>query len=63
MLRRVGVRCLWRSAIVTESSRRHGVTARVRLFVSRDDAGSTHAECEIEGKLLHPAAEHMVAFR
>jgi hypothetical protein len=63
MLRRAGVRCLWRSAIVTESLRRHGVTAKVRLFVSRDDAGRTHAECEIKGELLHPTAEDMVAFR
>jgi hypothetical protein len=63
MLRRAGVRCLWRSAIVTESLRRDGVTARMRLFVSREDAGLAHAECEVEGKLLRPVGDDMVVFR
>jgi hypothetical protein len=63
MLRQLGVRCLWRSAIVTESLRRRGINARIRLFVHRDGGGLAHAECEIEGELLRPAAEGMVAFR
>jgi hypothetical protein len=63
MLRRAGVRCLWRSAIVTESLRRRGIDARIRLFVSREDGGLAHAECEIEGELLRPTAEDMAAFR
>jgi hypothetical protein len=63
MLRRAGVHCLWRSAIVTESLRRRGIAARIRLFVSRDDGGLAHAESEIKGELLRPTPDDMVAMR
>jgi hypothetical protein len=53
MLRRVRVRCLWRSAVVTEILRRRGFAARVRLSVAADRA-KAHAECEVGGESLRP---------
>lgn len=47
LLRRLGVRCLWRAATVTELLRRRGLSARIRLFVDPDHPGNAHAECQV----------------
>jgi hypothetical protein len=53
-LRRLGVRCLWRSAVVTEVLRDQGVAARIGLSVSKHDPRRAHAECEVDGTPLRP---------
>ena len=54
MFRRMGVRCLWRAAIVTDMLRRRGIGERISLSVG--GAGSTlgHAEAEVSGESLRP---------
>jgi hypothetical protein len=63
MLRRLGVRCLWRAAIVTETLRREGVAARIRLSVSASDPRKAHAECEVGGQALRSTGDDMVTLR
>ena len=63
MLRRLGVRCLWRAAIVTEILRREGVAAQITLSVSIRDPRRAHAECEVDGETLGSAGEDMVTLR
>ena len=53
-LRRVGVRCLWRSAVVVRMLRRRGVAATIRLAVHRHARHRAHAECEVGGRPLRP---------
>lgn len=53
-LRRLGVRCLWRSAIVTDRLRSQGVAAHVGLAVWSADPRKAHAECEVNGAPLRP---------
>jgi hypothetical protein len=55
-LRRLGVRCLWRSAIVVEQLRTRGVAARVGISVSVSDPKRAHAECVV-GELPLRAAD------
>lgn len=62
-LRRMGVRCLWRAAVVTEMLRRRGVAARVRLTVAAVHPGRAHAEVEVGGALLHPLEPGMIPLR
>jgi transglutaminase superfamily protein len=53
-LRRLGVRCLWRSIVIAEMLRRRGVDARLRLSVSAARPSVAHAEVEIDGHSLRP---------
>ena len=53
-LRTLGVRCLWRAAIVTDLLRSNGVAAHVGLVVSSVDPRKAHAECEVNGMPLRP---------
>ncbi len=62
-LRRLGVRCLWRAAVVTEMLRRRGVAARVRLSVTAEDARRAHAESEVGGVPLRAEAPGRVVLR
>jgi hypothetical protein len=62
-LRRLGVRCLWRAAIVTELLRQRGVTARIRLFVHTTEPRRAHAECEADGELLRTPPPEIVALQ
>ena len=62
-LRRLGVRCLWRSAIVTEQLRRRGVAASVGITVSTSDPRLAHAECEVGGVPLRRYASDSVRLR
>jgi hypothetical protein len=62
-LRLLGVRCLWRAAIVTEQLRRRGVAANVVLAVSAGDPRRAHAECEVGGHSLRPLSEDSVRLR
>jgi hypothetical protein len=62
-LRRVGVRCLWRSAIVTEHLRARGVMANIGITVSARDPSLAHAECEVDGVPLRPYASDSVRLR
>ena len=57
MLRRAGVGCLWRAAVVTETLRRRGIAAHIRLSVATTDPTQAHAESEVGGLALlpHPA--------
>ena len=59
-LRRVGVRCLFRSTVVTEMLRRRGIGARIRLTVDREAPRRAHAETEVGGVPLHPHETAMV---
>jgi hypothetical protein len=63
MLRRLGVRCLWRSAIVTRQLRQRGVAAQVGLAVSTRDPRRAHAECEVAGQPLRPHSDDTVRLR
>lgn len=54
MFRRVGVRCLWRAAVVTEMLRRRGVAARIALSVGGSGTTLGHAETEVGGESLRP---------
>jgi hypothetical protein len=63
MLRRLGIRCLWRSAIVTEQLRDSGVAARVGISVSTQDPLRAHAECEVAGEPLRPHEDGSVRLR
>jgi hypothetical protein len=63
MLRRLGVRCLWRSAIVTQQLRQRGVAARVGLAVWIRDPRRAHAECEVGGQPLRPHHDDMIPLR
>jgi hypothetical protein len=60
ILRRLGIRCLWRSAIVTEQLRDSGVAARVGISISARDPRRAHAECEVAGEPLRPHDEESV---
>lgn len=51
-LRRLGVRCFWRAAIVTELLRRRGISARVRLFVDPHHPRRAHAECQVDDQFV-----------
>jgi hypothetical protein len=62
-LRHVGVKCLWRAAIVTEQLRRKGVAANVVLVVSAEDPRRAHAECDVGGHSLRPLREDSVRLR
>ena len=57
-LRWLGIRCLWRSAVVVTMLRRRGVAANIHLSVHRDVHRSTramaHAECAVGGETLRP---------
>jgi hypothetical protein len=53
-LRRLGVRCLWRSAVVTEMLRSHGLASRIRLSMDPGDPSRAHAEVEVAGTPLRP---------
>ena len=63
MLRRLGVRCLWRAAVVTEQLRLEGVAAHVRLMVSPRDPSRAHAECEVGGQTLRATTEDWIHLR
>lgn len=63
MLRRLGVRCLWRAAVVTEALRREGVGARIALSVSIDDPSVAHAECAVDDVSLRLSGPDMVPLR
>lgn len=54
MLRRLGVRCLWRAAIVTEQLRDVGVAAQIGISVATREPRRAHAECEVGGAPLRP---------
>ena len=54
MFRRLGVRCLWRAAVVTDVLRRRGVGARVALSVGGSGSTLAHAEAEVGGESLRP---------
>ena len=62
-LRRVGVRCLWRSAIVTDRLRSQGVAAYIGLAVWSADPKQAHAECEVDGVPLRPFGSDSVRLR
>jgi hypothetical protein len=51
-LRHLGVRCLWRAAVVTHELRDRGVSAHVAITVSASDPRLAHAECEVAGSPL-----------
>jgi hypothetical protein len=63
ILARLGVRCLWRSAIVVEGLRRRGVAATIGISVSVDDPQRAHAECEVGGISLRDADSDSVRLR
>ncbi len=54
MLRRLGVACLWRAAIVTDMLRERGVAARISLSVGGSGSTLGHAEAEVGGVSLRP---------
>ena len=54
ILRRVGVRCLWRAAVVTEMLRFRGIAARIALSVGGSGSTLGHAEAEVGGESLRP---------
>ena len=62
-LRRLGVRCLRRSIVVTEMLRRRGVSARIRLTVSPAHRGEAHAVPEVDGEPLFEEPPHATALR
>jgi hypothetical protein len=62
-LRRLGVRCLWRAAVVAEMLRRRGIAARIRLSVAADDPRHAHAETEVGGVTIRPQAPGRVVLR
>jgi hypothetical protein len=63
LLRRLGVRCLRRSAVATEMLRRRGVAARIRLSVASERPGDAHAEVEVGGTPLRLHDPARVALR
>jgi hypothetical protein len=63
MLRRLGARCLWRSAVVTELLRDVGFAARVGISVSSSDPRRAHAECEVGGVPLRPLDADSIRLR
>ena len=62
-LRRLGVRCLLRSLIVTDMLRRRGVAAQIFLSVVGAAADEAHAEVEVGGHPLRPTAPGWVTLR
>jgi hypothetical protein len=61
LLRRLGVRCLWRAMVVTEMLRRRGISARVRLSIALTSPREAHADAEVDGSALRPErADHVV---
>ena len=62
-LRRLGVRCLWRSAIVTDRLRSQGVAAYIGLAVRSAEPKQAHAECEVDGVPLRPFGSDSVRLR
>jgi hypothetical protein len=63
ILRRLGVRCLWRSAIVVEQLRTRGVAANVAISVSTSDPKRAHAECVVGDVPLRAAGRDSVRLR
>jgi transglutaminase superfamily protein len=63
VLRRIGVRCLRRSAVATEMLRRRGVAARIRLSVATRRPADAHAEVEVNGTPLRPHDPARVVLR
>ena len=63
LLRRLGVRCLRRSAVATEMLRRRGVAARITLSVAPKRRGDAHAEVEVGGTPLRPHDPTRVVLR
>jgi transglutaminase superfamily protein len=63
LLRRLGVRCLRRSAVATEMLRRRGVEARIRLSVAARRPGDAHAEVEVGGTPLQAQDPARVVLR
>jgi len=62
-LRRLGVRCLWRSAVVTEMLRRRGVASRIRISMNPHDLHRAHAEVEVAGTPLRADRPGQVILR
>jgi hypothetical protein len=62
-LRRLGVRCLRRAAVVSEMLRRRGIAARIRLSVSAADPRHAHAEVEVGEVALRPEVPGRVVLR
>jgi hypothetical protein len=62
-LRRLGVRCLRRSLIVTDMLRRRGVAAQICLSVAGAAGDEAHAEVEVGGVPLRPTAPGWVTMR
>jgi hypothetical protein len=62
-LRRFGVRCLWRSAVIVDRLRHEGYAARVGISVSEVDPKLAHAECEIGDEPLRPYGSGSVRLR
>ena len=63
MLRRLGVRCLWRAAITTEFLRRRGVAAKIQLSVKPGGKRLAHAECEVAGWAMRGPGHDSVILR
>lgn len=63
LLRRLGVRCLRRSAVATEMLRRRGVAAKITVSVATGRPGDAHAEVEVGGTPLLPHDPARVVLR
>ena len=63
MLARLGVRCLWRAAIVVEVLRTRGIAANIAITVSATDPERAHAESEVGGMPLRSPAPDSVRLR
>jgi hypothetical protein len=62
-LRRLGVGCLRRSAVVAGMLRRRGVAARIRLSISHADPHEAHADVEVGGVPLRRPAPGWAVLR
>ncbi len=62
-LRRVGLSCLWRAAVVCEMLRRRGVSAQIQLCMAREDLQTAHAEVCVAGEAIRPIPQGWVVFR
>ena len=63
LLRRLGVRCLRRSAVATEMLRRRGVAAKITVSVATGRLRDAHAEVEVGGTPLLPHDPARVVLR
>lgn len=54
MFRKLGVRCLWRAAVLTDLLRDEGVAAHVTLSVGGNGSTLAHAEVSIGDVTLRP---------